>query len=771
SVMLAFGVLASATPGATSMLTAPSGLGDGTAHTTLDVDAIDTTRAPDTPETPHVPTWKVSAADDLWSIAEEALGDGSLVDQILDLNPGVSARSLSEGMVLDLPETARTPVSRRSESDSVRLRQADPSTTTLEVSVPSQTSDVSFEFDLEKSANARYVVQEGDGMWNVAEALLGDGSRHVEMTDIAIGQEVAPGVVFQADTFVIHPGWTFDLSGSTADVPTSDVPLGHITDADGVDKPASDDDPTPVHGIPVTHVVVEGDTLSEIAEDHLGDQDSWDLVWAENAGADMGDGRIFDDPNLILPGWEIEMPAPEDAPTTPRDRAVIDDLPELTTLDERAVEQGTGDEASDGSTDADVPAGPDADAPTPPPSEPASTPPISTSASTPTSVPSTSVPAPTGAGEQGDSSGWSEPAPQAPAPIRLEHAALLAAGVLTLVGVRRRRALRAALPHARVPTPAPEIASTERRLRTIDSGERAARVDIAVRAIAHRIAGTATQVGTIRIAPDGELIARLNGDARLEAPWIGTQDVGARRTWTLPASVPIEMVSDDARQAGQPCLALVTVGIDTDGRDVLLDLEAAGVTAIEASPGQGDDVVRAIGSGLATSLSSEVVHLLVAKLGTDVLFDHPNTRHLERSADAVDVAARTVGSTLANDRSAFDLRARRTGGEMWEPAIVLLAHADDAASTLPVLPAVGHGVAAVAAVDPGAFGDVHGANTAGAVIQAHADGWRLVAFDESIALTPIGLSNDDVAEIAAILDDASTQIEVAPPVHVDIDVD
>ncbi len=389
----------------------------------------------------------------------------------------------------------------------------------------------------------------------------------------------------------------------------------------------------------------------------------------------------------------------------------------------------------------------------------------------PASVPSTSVPAPTGAGEQGDSSGWSEPAPQAPAPIRLEHAALLAAGVLTLVGVRRRRALRAALPHARVPTPAPEIASTERRLRTIDSGERAARVDIAVRAIAHRIAGTATQVGTIRIAPDGELIARLNGDARLEAPWIGTQDVGARRTWTLPASVPIEMVSDDARQAGQPCLALVTVGIDTDGRDVLLDLEAAGVTAIEASPGQGDDVVRAIGSGLATSLASEVVHLLVAKLGTDVLFDHPNTRHLERSADAVDVAARTVGSTLANDRSAFDLRARRTGGEMWEPAIVLLAHADDAASTLPVLPAVGHGVAAVAAVDPGAFGDVHSANTAGAVIQAHADGWRLVAFDESIALTPIGLSNDDVAEIAAILDDASTQIEVAPPVHIDIDVD
>ena len=388
-------------------------------------------------------------------------------------------------------------------------------------------------------------------------------------------------------------------------------------------------------------------------------------------------------------------------------------------------------------------------------------------------VPSTSVPATVGAGDQAGPTERGESAPQAPSPIRLEHAALLAAGVLTLVGVRRRRALRAALPHARVPTPAPEIAATERRLRTIDPGERAARVDIAVRSIAHQITGTGTQVGTVRIAPDGELIARLTSDARLEAPWICPQETGARRTWTLPASVPIEMVSDDARQAGQPCLALVTVGIDADGRDVLLDLEAAGITAIEATPRQGDEVVRAIGSGLATSLSSEVVHLLVAELGVGLLFDHPNTRRLERCADAVDAAARTVGSTLANDRSAFDLRTRRTGGEMWEPAIVLLAHADDAARSLPPLPAVGHGIAAVAAVDPGGFdrrgsSDAAGSNSAGALIRAHADGWELVAFDETIDLTPIGLSDTDVAEIAAILDDASTPIEVARPVHVDV---
>ena len=54
-----------------------------------------------------------------------------------------------------------------------------------------------------------YVVQDNDGMWNVAQALLGDGTRHHELRELLIGQEVAPGVIFTADTSVIHPGWIF----------------------------------------------------------------------------------------------------------------------------------------------------------------------------------------------------------------------------------------------------------------------------------------------------------------------------------------------------------------------------------------------------------------------------------------------------------------------------------------------------------------------------------------------------------------------------------
>ncbi len=666
-----------------------------------------------------------------------------------------------------------------------------------------------------------HTVERGESIYGIAGAYADDDVDRTNeiadaILDLNLGATMNDGQRF-VNPALIQPGWELTLpEGLGAPTPAATAtatattradtvvhqtgPLDHVPDADGFDIDGAEEEPTPVRGVPridagthdadapteteshITHVVVRGDTLSEIAEDHLGDQDAWPEIWEENAGDDMGGGRTFDDPNLILPGWEIEVPAedapwasvPESAPPGPIE------IPDGVTVDDIRGEADHDDAGSENAPAVDT--SPEV-APTR--SAPSSTP--------PSSVPSTSVPTTVGAADRAGPTERGESAPQAPSPIRLEHAALLAAGVLTLVGVRRRRALRAALPHARVPTPAPEIAATERRLRTIDPGERAARVDIAVRAIAHRIAGSGTQVGTVRIAPDGELIVRLTSDARLEAPWICPQATGARRTWTLPASIPIEMVSDDARQAGQPCLALVTVGIDTDGRDVLLDLEAAGITAIEASPQQGDEVVRAIGSGLATSLSSEVVHLLVAELGIDVLFDHPNTRRLDRSSDAVDAAARTVGSTLANDRSAFDLRTRRTGGEMWEPAIVLLAHADDAANTLPPLPAIGHGIAAVAAVDPGGFNrdgfdrdgsdrdgfdrdgfdragsdGSTGSNRPGALVRAHADGWELVAFDESVRLTPIGLSDDDVAEIAAILDDASTPIEVAPIVHVDL---
>ena len=259
-----------------------------------------------------------------------------------------------------------------------------------------------------------------------------------------------------------------------------------------------------------TYVVVRGDTLSGIAGDHLGDEQDWPAIWQANRGDDMGGGRTFDDPDLILPGWELDVPAAEppigaptegpsepaggsgsaaDSATTPQTDPTpntIDVVPEAPSLEPTAAD----DPPAIADPPPDVAAVPDAN------NEP-----IPTTATT--------VPNINGAGDVGGDSDLRSSAPRAPSPIRLEHAALLAAGVLTLVGVRRRRALRSALPHARVPVPPPEVAATERRMRSIDPGERSARIDVAVRAAAWHLLDHGVQIGSVRVAKDGA--ARRSG--------------------------------------------------------------------------------------------------------------------------------------------------------------------------------------------------------------------------------------------------------------------
>jgi nucleoid-associated protein YgaU len=606
------------------------------------------------------------------------------------------------------------------------------------------------------TTSAVHVVERGDSVYAIAaEYAAGNETRTIEIADQILDLNL-DNVMHDGQRFtnpaLIQPGWTLTLPSG---VGTPDTPgaVIDVPDAPGLD--VTDDEPTPVRGIPrievdaatddqttgehTTHVVVRGDTLSDIADHHLGGQQDWTEIWEENRDNDMGAGRTFHDPNLILPGWELEIPAVGRA--VPTDEPAVDSRSPVPTTEPEPVETPTSapdisDNRPTDTTDAAVPQW----------AEPAGS----------TPVPASTIPGVPGSGDAGGDMVTGDAAPRAPTPIRLEHAALFAAGVLTLVGVRRRRALRSALPHARIPTPPPEVAAIERRMRTIDPGERAARIDVAVRAAAHRLAGTGTQVGSVRIAKDGQLMLRLTADASLDPPWTGD---GA--TWTLPASVPIELLSDDARQVGRPCLALVTVGIDTDDRDVLVDLEAAGTTTVVAGADQADDIVRAIGSGLATSLASEVVHLMVASLGADCLFDHPNAHRLASVDDVMHAATSLVGSTVGHERSTFDLRSRRTGGEMWEPAIALFASADRAVESIDA-PEPGHGLAVVAACS--SHGTTHAASSGGARLVGHADRWVLEAFGEAIELRPIGVTAADVDDIVEILADASRPIDHEPPV-------
>jgi DNA-binding SARP family transcriptional activator len=55
-------------------------------------------------------------------------------------------------------------------------------------------------------------------------------------------------------------------------------------------------------------VVRPGDCLWTIAERYLGAGDRYPELVALNLGHEMGDGQVFTDPSLILPGWRLQLP-------------------------------------------------------------------------------------------------------------------------------------------------------------------------------------------------------------------------------------------------------------------------------------------------------------------------------------------------------------------------------------------------------------------------------------------------------------------------------
>ncbi len=678
---------------------------------------------------------------------------------------------------------------------------------------PSQVDDASMR---------EHVVEAGESVYSIAAGIAGGDEQQImavadAIVDANLDAEMGGGQRFTNAAY-IEVGWVLRVPGP-AD--TGRSATGRATPPAGQASPAGGAISAPADA--ASHVVEAGDTLWDIAAARLGDAAAWPTIWELNAGRDMGDGRTFDDPHLIVAGWTLDLPdqaaAQPGPPQADRDAgrdAPADDGPtvDVTVEPDRAdhptedTPDRPVDEPVDDPAGGPVVASPRVPAvtvaPTPPSTVVAGTPPVSPAATVPPATSGTGSPAastpststtpsttstttvvPGGGGIDGDV-GIGGEAPEAPRPIRLEHAALVAAGILALVGVRRRQRLRAARPRSRVPEPLDRHVVTERRLRTVDAGERAARIDVACRAIAHALVDTSAQIGWVTASADGDLSVRLTAAATLPRPWttapvepsadggtesplgpaslhpapLGTAPFG--REWSLGAEVPIELLSDDARQVGDPCLALVQIGIDDAGADVLVDLEAAGTLAVDAGPAETDDVITAIASALASSLHAETAHLVGASLVPAATLDHRNAHRVDSADAALELAGALVGTTAVQERTSFELRSLRTGGEAWEPAIVLLTTGDDAVSddVAATLPGPGHGVALVA---PAASARVDGPPVA--LLAVRPSGWTLEAFGATLALTPLGVSPGELTELVEVVGAASEPLLSLDDLH------
>jgi nucleoid-associated protein YgaU len=593
------------------------------------------------------------------------------------------------------------------------------------------------------SSMSSYVVQPGDSVYGIAERIAGSDTSRVtavanQILDANLGTTMAGGARFVNPAY-IEVGWVLQVPALPGAV-APDVPLTAAPQSVAPDEGRT------------MHVVERGDTLWDIAGDTYGDPTEWPTIWEANAGETMNDGRVFDDPNLIVVGWELAVP---DDPAT----LVVDVSPPaadaslaadaVAPVADPSLAADAVAPVADPSLAADAVA-PVADPPLADPASglpeaidhlPAGSAPGASQTDSPSAdaddavatspamaAPSASSTPPPAEQESSSSS--------APAPLGLGGAALLSAGVLTLVGVRRTMRLRASSPRARVPEPPAEVVAVERALRTVDAGERLLRVDIAVRAAAATLAAGPAQILVVVVDRDGALELVLSSPAELPAPWVGDGS-----SWRLPAGTPVELLATEARTVGAPCLALTQIGVATGDRDVLVDLEALGVLAISAPAEVGDAVVRAVAASLATSVFAEVAHLVGVGLDSGAFVGHRHAHHVATVAEAVELATVTVGSTAGSATSTFALRARHTGGEVWEPAIVIVASSAAAGA--------GEHVAAIARRPARGRAAVVAGSCAGAEWRLVAGGtaWRLEPL--GIELVPIGLS---AVELRAIED-------------------
>ena len=547
-------------------------------------------------DAPATEGWLTVDDDSLWSISQES---GITIDDIVSANPGLDAASfLDSGMVISLPEGAEIPLDRR-------VGNEDP------------VVDIDAEAVASLGATV-YVVQPNDGWRNVAKALLDDPELHVEMQQRAIGQEVAPGVVFTADMAVIHPGWVFTADGSTV----------------------ADSDDTPVRGI---HVVMEGESLSSIAEDELGDQDRWVELWDLNANETMDDGRVFEDPNLILPGWTLdvaedtttsaievtpaeEVPSPVEVPAV---EAPVDESPvvvEAPVLEEPTVEAPVVDDTSAPSVDAELPA-PTASDVRVSDVDDVLAPPVSAT-TTPAAAPTPAPPADGAATEVGRS-GMASVRDVRPVWLAgITGAVALSTALWLLVRSRRRRsAVRGGGRAADYGYPSMMLDEALRASADPDL------IDWANEELSDLVA--AYGVNENRSLPVVVELSREDGlTVHWEPPhgdqpsdWTLNED---GTSWSLPFDT--NHVEGGGAPAGMP--GLVTVGARR-GHHVLLDIESCGSISVRGDMTEAEALVRSmvLELGAGGALSNAHVHTV----GLDIDgCEHLSRVHVRSEGDAIE---------------------------------------------------------------------------------------------------------------------------------------
>jgi hypothetical protein len=201
----------------------------------------------------------------------------------------------------------------------------------------SHDSDVSDVGDIERGAGDQraaeganvdprpeiHVVRAGESIYSIASDLVGRAAEPVGgaptsgdvvrvaglLLDLNLGRTMNDDDVFTSPAH-IEPGWVLHLPDRDA-IRVMDPVTGSTSSGSTLADRAPAGSASMASVVPREVTVVAGDTLSGLVAEHLGPEADWREVYDWNAGREMGDGRVFDDPGLIIPGWVVDLAAPE----------------------------------------------------------------------------------------------------------------------------------------------------------------------------------------------------------------------------------------------------------------------------------------------------------------------------------------------------------------------------------------------------------------------------------------------------------------------------
>ncbi|MFF7145726.1 LysM peptidoglycan-binding domain-containing protein [Streptomyces sp. SID2888] len=474
-----------------------------------------------------------------------------------------------------------------------------------------------------------YTVREtrpAESLWGIAEKELGDGERWREIADLNEGRSMVDGTVFRATSF-LQPGWQLEM-------PDTSVVAG------GVRRQLGDSAPAAVEKGGHVVMVHSGDCLSKIAEEELGDGDAWPKLFEANRGKRQPHGLPeITNPDVIYAGQQVTVPGAQ-ADQANRDR-------------DQGGELGSQ-EAASPATQNRTPA-PESSAPSEPSSRPGeqlgqdqSSPSAATAAAPePTAGASSSATFPS-ASAQPPGSAVSSPATSVPetratapagSPLNLRivlgAGALLAAAITGALALRRTLQRRRRKPGEKIAI-APETSAAEAQLAAAAEPGGAARLDAALRTLAHHVAQQDNAVlPPLRAARIGTRALEVLPEDLAQEP-VAPFTCGQGGWWVLPSDAAL-LEEETAREVSAPYPGLVTIGSIETGNLLLLNLTQLTALLLDGNPVHITEVCTSLALELGMSPWAAEVEVVTVGFGEDLPQLLPTARiaHMRQAAHAL----------------------------------------------------------------------------------------------------------------------------------------